>query len=313
MDLKLKYIYTVYKERSFTRAAEKLYISQPSLSAMVKKAEREFGAPIFDRGVTPLELTQAGQAFIEYIENVAQCEDTLNEKLWDIQNLVKGTVRLGGSNYVLSSIVPLILRQLMPRYPELQIDLIEEKSFSLRRMVQDRELDLVIDSFDMEDDTLVYHHLLNEQILLAVPDSEPENGRLKSFQITREMIRQNRRPAASLPSEEIRGMLEKPFILLKPENDMFQRAQKIFAQYGSTPKVMLQLDQLITSLQYTESALGCSFVTDTLFRYGDHGKKICLYPIDGAPYRKLCVVHKKGKYISNPCKLLIQTAQQVFG
>lgn len=275
--------------------------------------EGKFGAVIFDRSASPLELTQAGQVFIEYIESVAQCEDTLNEKLWDIQNQVKGTVRLGGSNYALSSIVPLILRQVMPRYPGIQIDLIEEKSFSLRRMVQDRELDLVIDSFDMEDDTLVYHHLLNEQILLAVPDSGEEN--LKDCQITRDMIRQNRRPAAALPPEEICRLLEKPFILLKPENDMFHRAQKIFVQYNVSPRVLLQLDQLITSLQYMESGLGCSFVTDTLFRYGDHGKQLCLYPIGEGetPYRKLCVVHKKGKYISNPCKLLTQTAQQVFG
>ena len=57
MDTRMRYIKTVYEQRSFTKAAEKLYISQPSLSAMVKKAESELGAAIFDRSANPLELT----------------------------------------------------------------------------------------------------------------------------------------------------------------------------------------------------------------------------------------------------------------
>lgn len=316
MDIKMKYVYMVYKEKSFTRAAEKLYISQPSLSAMVKKAEQELGTAIFDRGTSPLELTPAGQAYIEYLESVLQCEDTLNEKLWDIQNLSKGNVRLGGSNYVLSSIIPMILRQVMPSYPGIRIGLTEEKSFSLRRMLQDRELDLVIDSVDMDDDdTLVFHPLLNEQILLAVPQQEEENRRLRPFQVTPEMIRRGEGPASPMPPEEMGRLLGKPFILLKPENNMFQQARKIFEYYHTTPTVLLQLDQLITSLQYTQAALGCSFVTDTLFRYGKHREGICLYPIDmGGPLcRQLCIIHKRGKYISNPCRLLIETAQQIFG
>lgn len=310
----MKYVYSVYKERSFTHAAEKLYISQPSLSAMVKKAEQELGAVIFDRSSSPLELTPSGRAYIEYIESVAQCEDTLNEKLWDIQNLVKGNVRLGGSNYVLSSIFPLILRQIMPRYPGIQIELIEERSFALRHMLQEGELDLIIDSFDLDDSTLVCHHLLDEQILLAVPEQDSVNARLLPFQITPGMIWSKERPGAIPPPEEMRSLLEKPFILLKPENDMFQRAQRVFEHYGVQPRAALQLDQLMTALRYTRAELGCSFLTDTLFRYGEHCKNICLYPIDESakPYRKLCIVHKKGKYISTPCNLLIQTAKQVF-
>ena len=136
MDGKLNYVYAVYQEGSFTRAAEKLYISQPSLSAMVKKAEQALGAVIFDRGTNPLELTEAGRAYIQYIERVRQCEEELNEKLWDIQHLTKGRVRLGGSNYVLSGIVPLILERILPQYPGIEIELVEEKSFTLEKMLQ---------------------------------------------------------------------------------------------------------------------------------------------------------------------------------
>ena len=57
----MEYVYAVYKEMSFSRAAEKLFISQPALSAMVKKVEKRIGSPIFDRSCSPIRLTEIGQ------------------------------------------------------------------------------------------------------------------------------------------------------------------------------------------------------------------------------------------------------------
>ena len=59
----MDYIYAVYEEKSFSRAAKKLFVSQPALSNMVKKAEKEIGAPIFDRSTIPLTVTPAGEYY----------------------------------------------------------------------------------------------------------------------------------------------------------------------------------------------------------------------------------------------------------
>lgn len=322
METTLQYVYMVYWERSFTRAAEKLYISQPSLSAMVRKAEQQFGTPIFDRSEKPLQLTEAGQAYIAYIERIMQAEETLNEQLWDIQHLSRGKLRLGGSNYVLSNIAQLILRRMMPAYPGIEIELVEEKSYSLRRMLEEGELDLVIDSFDLTDKALIYDYLLEEQILLAVPEIVPETKACAAYRISANQLRRKNgicdtRP---LPEALARQLLQKSFILLKPENDMYQRAKSVFDAYGLLPKTLLQLDQLMTCLQYTRAGLGCSFVTDTLFRYGESDRGICLYRLSAreaadqpqGPCRQLCVAHKRGKYVSNASRLLIQTAKEVL-
>ena len=61
----MDYVYAVWQERSFSAAARKLFVSQPALSAAVKKVEAELGLPIFDRGRTPLQRTDAGRAYIE--------------------------------------------------------------------------------------------------------------------------------------------------------------------------------------------------------------------------------------------------------
>lgn len=61
----MKYVYEVYKERSFSNAARNLYISQPALSGMIKKIEKNIGMPLFDRSTTPIQLTECGKKYIK--------------------------------------------------------------------------------------------------------------------------------------------------------------------------------------------------------------------------------------------------------
>ncbi|WP_160635861.1 LysR family transcriptional regulator [Pseudoflavonifractor sp. 60] len=313
MDKQMSYVKMVYDQRSFTKAAEKLYISQPSLSAMIKKAETELGTAIFDRSCTPLELTEAGRAYMEYIDATVRNETLLSEKLWDIQNLNKGHIYIGGSNYILSNILPLILQRMIPRYPDITFETAEANSFVLRQMLLSGALDFVIDSSSEEEPSLIYHDLFEEHILLAIPAADPVNQALMEYQITAAQLLDPAQKRRCLPYDLARSALESPFILLKSENDMYQRADAVFRHYKLQPKALIQLDQLNTSLQYTMYGLGCSFVTDTLFRYGRNCPDICLYAID-APLcrRRLCIVHKKGRYISKAGRLLIQIAQEIF-
>ena len=66
----MEYVYTVYEEKSFSRAAKKLFMTQPALSAAVKKVESTLGLPIFDRSHSPLRLTDAGQAYIDAVQKL---------------------------------------------------------------------------------------------------------------------------------------------------------------------------------------------------------------------------------------------------
>ncbi len=314
METRLKYVYEVYLNGSFTKAAQKLYISQPSLSAMVKKVEADFGCPIFERSSFPLELTEEGKIFIEYIKQILQNEDDLAEKLSDIRNLNKGKISVGGSNYVVSSILPEILKHILFEYPGIQVDITEDNSFNLRNLLENGELDLIIDSFEDNEKTFASHKLIEETILLAVPVDFPINDYLKMYQVTKEHIMKRDYSGVALSQKQTEELLKMPFVLLKAENNMHQHAINTFKQYGMQPNVCLYLDQLVTALKYTESGIGCSFVTDTLFRYGNHLGEVCLYACDGNEKRRnMSIVHKHNKYISNANRLFIQIAQDHFG
>ncbi len=70
----MNYVYEVYKEQSFSKAAENLYISQPALSSMIKKIETKIGMPLFDRSTSPIQLTECGKKYIKTAEKIMDLE-----------------------------------------------------------------------------------------------------------------------------------------------------------------------------------------------------------------------------------------------
>ena len=74
-----EYIYAIYQERSFSKAAQKLFVSQPWLSSVVKKVEQEIKTPLFDRSTTPISLTPAGEYYIRQVEKVMAIEEDMRE------------------------------------------------------------------------------------------------------------------------------------------------------------------------------------------------------------------------------------------
>ena len=90
------YIYEIYREKSFSVAAKKFFVSQPALSAMVKKVETGLGVTIFDRSTSPITLTEAGKIYIKSIEEMRSLKKRLQEELNDLCALKTGTLVVSG-------------------------------------------------------------------------------------------------------------------------------------------------------------------------------------------------------------------------
>ena len=120
-----KYVYEVYKERSFTKAAQNLYISQPSLSARIKKIEEIIGEPLFDRSTTPLQLTEVGKVYIEAAEEITQIEQRVENYINDLAGLKTGNLAVGASTLFAAYVVPSLITQFNQKFPDVHIQLIE--------------------------------------------------------------------------------------------------------------------------------------------------------------------------------------------
>ena len=93
MQQDMKYVYQVYLDGSFSKAAENLHLTQPALSIAIQKIEASIGMPLFDRSARPLQLTAAGEIFVDAIKRMESLEQDLKHQISDIQNLNSGEIR----------------------------------------------------------------------------------------------------------------------------------------------------------------------------------------------------------------------------
>ena len=119
------YVYEVYKERSFSKAANNLYISQPSLSARIKAVEDELGSPIFDRSTSPIRLTEVGAVYIKAAEDIIKIEEQVENYINDLNTLKSGHLSIGASNVFAAYALPGIITDFKNKYPEINVKLVD--------------------------------------------------------------------------------------------------------------------------------------------------------------------------------------------
>ncbi len=313
MFSKYNYVYQVYKENSFTKAAQKLFISQPSLSAAVKSVENKLGAELFERSGNKIKLTQIGKEYIASAEKILAIENEFTNKLNDIYNLQTGNLVVGGTNYFSSYILPQIVNSFTSKYPDINVTLVENNSENLCQMIKEESVDIVIDSFDNTMDEYEGIPLKKERILLCVPENAEINKKLVCQRILPEDIYYGKKNLSDTPAVSIDVFKNEKFILLKKGNDMYNRAMEIFSQKEIQPKVAFYLDQLNISYALAESGLGLCFLTDTFFKYRNYGKNVVLYNVEQEQMgRTLYVAYKRNKYCTRAMQEFIKVSKEII-
>lgn len=312
MFTKLDYVYAVYREKSFTRAAEKLFISQPSLSAAIKTVEKEVGAPLFERLNNGIALTEVGREYIAAAEKILRIREDFVNRINDIYDLSVGKITVGGTNYLSSYVLPKIINTFSSQHPNIEVTLAEANSHALGDMMKKEEIDIILDSFDRLPEEYLGQPLLHEHILLCVPADRSVNQVLGACAIHPEDIFNGTIDIASVPTVSIRQFEEESFVLLKNGNDMYHRAMRVFDTAEMTPKVCFSVDQMNISYALADSGMGLCFATDTLFRFGRFGSNVILYNVEEERVgRTLYIAHKKNRYCTKAMSEFMRIAHKV--
>ena len=283
-----KYVYEVYKERSFTKAAQNLYISQPSLSARIKKIEEIIGEPLFDRSTTPLQLTEVGKVYIEAAEEITQIEQRVENYINDLAGLKTGNLAVGASTLFAAYVVPSLITQFNQKFPDVHIQLIEGNTAELEEMLGNNALDFVIDNYHY--DSILYNKELycEENILLAVPKHFSVNEELETYQLSYENIKNKK---------YLNQFAELPFIMLTQGNDTRTRGDRLCREVGFKPNIVLEFNQQSTAYMASSTQLGATFISDILVSQLPTFENLVYYKLDGEEAkRKVFFYYKTHKY-----------------
>lgn len=292
-----KYVYEIYKERSFSKAAQNLYISQPSLSARIKKIETDLGAPIFDRSTSPLRLTEFGEAYIKAAEEIFQIEQQIENYANDLNTLKCGHLSIGGSNLFAAYVLPPLILRFKQLYPDITIRVTEGNTTQLEEMLGNNTLDLVIDNYRY--DSSLYDRTIycKEAILLAVPRRFPINDKMKNYQFSFEHIEKKRYLLPEYPCAPLEAFCDLPFIMLTLGNDTRTRGDKLCRTAGFRPNIILELNQQSTCYMAASTQLGATFISDILVTQLPSFENLVYYKLDGeAAERQVYFYYKKNNY-----------------
>ena len=264
MENEMKYIYAVYEHGSFSKAAEALYLTQPALSTSVQKVEARIGMPLFDRTHKPLALTEAGRLYIQKYYEFRDLERELEEQLEDISSMQTGLLRIGGTHYFHSVILPPVLAAYMKKYPKIRIDLKEAASDELLDLIYEHEIDITFNCIEKPKDSFRRTPCFIDTILLCVPAVFPVNETLTEAAFTKEDIMNGKHRSFDVPTVSLKSFADTPFILLTEGNDLHTRSIRFFEHAGIQPQIRLEVTQLATSFRLSTSGIGAAFVSDYL-------------------------------------------------
>ena len=275
---KLDYVLALAEERNMRRAAAKLYISQPGLTAYINKLEEYLGVKLFDRTKTPIQITEAGSLYISKMKELQQSETVLRSQLMDM-GAQRRTFRIGIGMTRGSQWLPVLLPEFRRRHPEVSIRVEESSIPALESSVANGSVDVAFGGFNMAFPELCYEVLREELIYCIVPRSAPCARDLPSHMAT--VYHPMKIEAAALK--------DLPFLTPSPINGFFQFTQNLQQQFNLHPKDTIPMSNLDTA--YRLAALGCGGLIINAFdfhrEYPQLDTKLAFFLLGDTPIYRL--------------------------
>ncbi|MBG9980514.1 LysR family transcriptional regulator [Facklamia sp. DSM 111018] len=307
----MEYVMAVYQEQSFSKAAAKLYISQPSLSANIKRIEKRLGHDIFDRSTIPLRVTEFGEEYIRNVREIERIELDFKHFLFQYDNLQYGKIIVGGTSLFASMILPKLMAKYSEKYPAIQLELLEATTNKLISLLHEGEIDLMLDNTYLDEVIFDRQNYTTESLMLAVPKSFEVNEVLDSFQVQVNVKDKIKEAVTEVEPVKLKDFTDLPFVLLHETNDTGVRARYICQQQSFQPNVAYTVEQQLTAYNIALSGMAICFIGDTLLVNVPYNEELVFYRLEGEHVtREVNIYWKKDRYQSKASQAFLEMIRE---
>ncbi|MCT4702937.1 LysR family transcriptional regulator [Enterobacteriaceae bacterium H20N1] len=291
MDIRtLRYFVEVVRQQSFTRAAEKMFVTQPTISKMLRNLEDELGCTLLIRNGRKLLLTDTGQ--VVYQRGLAILAEfrQLEAELGDINHLSKGVLRLG---------IPPMVGMLMTgpislyrqRYPGVELKISEFGSLTVQQAVMNGELDLAMTALPVEaENTFFTQPLFRHPLCVLVPRSGPW--------VTRTSI---------VPAE----LAAHPLLIYNEDFALSSQLMQLFHDHGFTPRIAVRSGQWDFLAAMVQAGIGIAILPEPICRKLDKTTLMWL-PLESDLTWQLGMIWREGVYISQSAQAWITCCKEFW-
>ncbi|WP_082672981.1 cidABC operon transcriptional activator CidR [Paenibacillus senegalimassiliensis] len=292
MDIRqMQYLIEVARLGSFTKAAQALYITQPTISKTVKAMEEELGVVLFDRVGKKIELTDAGQIIVSQAQQIVTSFQNLMAELDDLRNMKKGHIRIGLPPMVGSSFFPKVIGEFHQRYPEITIQLFEDGAKKVEQGVASGALDVGVAVLPTVEEELSYFPFVEEKLNLVVHPTHP---------------------LAEQASADLAELAQDGFVLFREDFTLHDRIISECAKAGFQPHVIYESSQWDLISEMVAVGLGITLLPETICREIDDDNVRIIPLVKPVIPWKLGIVWRDDRYLSFATREWIRFAREVL-
>jgi LysR family hydrogen peroxide-inducible transcriptional activator len=280
----LRYAVAIAQEGSFTRAAAKLYLAQPSLSVQIRKLEQELDVRLFERLGRSAVPTSAGQTFLAHAERVLAEVDELREQMEEIRDLKRGRVALGVLPSVGTRLLPDVLTAYHQQHPGVDVVMLEQDqdaSAEFQRQVHEGTLDLAVVRMPSTQTGLETRTLIREPLVAILPPAHRLTG-------------ERRVDLAELAGES--------FVALRAGSGLRHLMDQMCGRAGFTPEVSVETGQLSIVWGMVRAGMGVALLPR--LAAGEHALAVEIN--DSYATRELGVVWRSAEPLSPPAGVFLK-------
>lgn len=288
----LIYFMEVARHRNFTKAAQALHVSQPSISKMIKVLEEELGVPLFARTTRQIELTDAGRAVLREAQQIVYSFQNLKSELSDVMQLKTGNILFGLPPMVGASFFPRIIGHFNNMYPGITIKLIEVGSRQVETGIDDGSLDIGVVALPVKENSFEMFSFVKEPMMVITPPDHP---------------------LASKSKVSLIEIKDEPLAFYREDFSLHDTILDRCNERGFYPKIICESGQWDFIAEMVAANLGVALLPTTICRELDPARITSIPLVDPAIYWDLAIIWKKDKYIPFAAKEWLKFTSSLFG
>jgi DNA-binding transcriptional LysR family regulator len=283
----LKTFMEVSRLRSFSRAAEKLSVTQPAISAQIRSLENEVGARLFDRDGGKVTFTAAGRVFEPFAEHVLQCHAHIGTTIAELHRSPRGEIAISANEATSLYVLPSVFAQFKREYTRVSLKIVRADRAKTIESVLNREVDFGIVSLPVKDSRLLVDVIHKDEVVLVAPNAHPLAGREQVI----------------LPE-----ILQYPLLLPK-QGRQREQLDELFRAHDAQPRVAMEVESSELLKRLVAAGLGMGFLPRAVVSADERAGLLRVLRVDGLRIsRELALVYRKEKALTRAGQAFLEIA-----
>jgi DNA-binding transcriptional LysR family regulator len=286
----LEFFLAVVQEGSFSKAAERVYRTQPAVSIAVRRLEEEVGAPLFERSQKTPVLTEAGELIYDYAKRILSLRDQARGVVTELRALERGRVRIGANESTSLYLLPHLILDYREQHPNVKVEIYRHVSERLPLEVLDRNVDFALLAFEPVDRDLESFPILKDELVLIM---QPEH------------------PLAKRGSVTVEELGNEPFLAHNVKTASRFKVVDVFEQHHTPLNITLELATVETIKRFVQLKIGLAFVPRMCVQEELERGTLASIPVKELTYyRTIWVTHRRQMTFSHAATAFLKVLRQ---